>query len=73
MLEVFRSVFAIKKPSENHPTMVEASRHQQNAFPKLKNYIRLLYRKTIFLDGAFLTCYKGHLQHVKKLKEGGAG
>ena len=29
---------------------------QQNAFHKLKKYLRILYRKTIFLDGTFLTC-----------------
>ena len=30
------------------------SRHQQNAFPKLKSYIKLPYPKTTFVEGHLL-------------------
>ena len=30
--------------------------NEENTFPRLKCYIKFLYHKTIFLEGAFLTC-----------------
>lgn len=54
----------LRKLLKNHPHMAQkilkfiTFRHQQNAFSRLKICVKLLFTKTAFPKGVFLTCYK---------------